>query len=444
MSYSTPYDYRSGVPAGNAIAASGGFAESFIIKRFTPNNGTDFRLGSRISVKIADAECIWHPNQSFLKWKPIAMTGNAPYTSGGARAAVSGKTSSIKNATLSYSGKTIEQIQNYNAYCAAEYINAPLEHKMYLEKTEGLSFFTNGEATNDNRASFFGKDSSNKDINGQRYAMHQLQFGTRGVSSLELPLLPSGVDLELQLTTDLKEPYPVPDTIDNELWQNVEVVCVFTRPKEGFWTKVATDLQKGKVIHRPYQSVRYQSYQPTNSTSFSMTVDSGVVKSVSSILVCGRDPSKTFADKLSYSSDLGIRSISFSVAGKRVPEGKAISYYQHDPELYVLGFRGRDFENMAFVPSMDLFDHESTIGTATLVRGWQFRLSLKDVLSAYGDGLSTLTGSFQINLSTIPEGPDYLATEPAKLEAEKSFDVWYVTDQVMEISANGLTLTPVW
>src|SRR4051794_27119842 len=99
MSYSTPIEYRAGVPPGNSIAP-GGFAESFVLKRFQPNNGTDFRLGSRVNFKIADAECIWHPNQSYLKWKPVAVKNGATYTGAGAVAgAVSGKTSSIKTVT---------------------------------------------------------------------------------------------------------------------------------------------------------------------------------------------------------------------------------------------------------------------------------------------------------------------------------------------------------
>jgi len=447
MTYSVPVDYRVGVPAGNAIA-SGGFSESFVIKRFVPNNGTDFRLGSRVNFKIADAECILHPNQMYLKWKPLAQSGGAKYEGTEAQGAISGQTAAIKNVSLTCMGKQIENIQNYNRFCAQEYINSPLELKIYLEKTEGLTFFSNGKMTRDNRRSFLG------DNNGNRYAMHQLQVGLRGMSSLELPLIPSGIDLELVLTTAITEAFPVSHTIDNILWQNVELVAVFTRPPENFWSNMAHRLQRGEVLQRPIQTIRYQSYQPTNSSSFTMTIDSGVVRSVSSILVCGNDTKKTHTDKLNYSTDLGIRSISFSVGGKRIPEGKAISYSINDPELYVLGFRGRDYESMCFVPSTYLFDEERLTsdvpgatageGGAKVVRGWQFRFNLKDALSGYGDGLSTLTGSFQINVSTIPESPDFLSETPPALGAESSLDVWYVTDQVAEISASGFKLTPVW
>ena len=196
MTYSVPINYRAGVPSSNALASEG-FSESFVIKRFQPNNGTDFRLGSRINFKIADAECILHPNQMYLKWKPVAQSLGDNYTGGAGQGAISGQTSAIKTVTTSNSGKQIESILNYNRFCAMEYINAPQEHKVYLEKTEGLTAFERGTVVNDARQSFLGSAS------GVRYAIHQLMTGLRGMSSLELPLLPSGLDLELMLTTDI-------------------------------------------------------------------------------------------------------------------------------------------------------------------------------------------------------------------------------------------------
>ena len=98
---------------------------------------------------------------------------------------------------------------------------------------------------------------------------------------------------------------------------------------------------------------------------------------------------------------------------------------------------------MAFVPSMYLFDSARAIGSS-VARGWQFRFSLKESLSAYGDGLSSLTGTFGITVSTVPSAPDFNTGTPATLSNAASFDVYYVTDQVLEISAGGVRLTPVW
>lgn len=451
MSYSTPIEYRCGIPDGNSIA-SGGMADHFVIKRWQPNNGTDFKLGSRVNFKLADSECLLHPEQMYLKWIPEAQEKGKAYSGSNAFGAISGQTSSIKTVNINSGGKNIETIMNYNKYCAQESINAPLEHKVYLAKTEGLTGFSDGKMLSDNRRAFLTPDT-----NGKKYAIHQLQTGLSRMSALELALIPQGIDLELVLTTDINEPYPESDTIDNQAWKNVSIFAVMTRPADGFWSKQASDLQKGKVIPRPIQTVRHQSYQPTNSSSFVMTVDSGIVKSVSSVLVCGNDPDRTDTDKLNFSSDLNIRSIYFTVAGKRVPENGGISYSKTDPELYVLGFRGRQKDQISFVPSTYLFDNEGVTGEWTgatppsagvdgnrAVRGWQFRFDMRDALSGFADGLSTLTGSFQINVSTVPEGPDYLLTAPEVLKASKSFDLWYVTDQVLEISANGLRLTPVW
>ena len=440
----TPYEYRAGVVPGNSIT-SGGFSDHFQIKRFTPVNGSDFGLGSRIQFKVSDQEGILHPNQMWLKWKPKARAAGARYTGTGARGAISGKTSAIKTVTTSIGGKMIESIQNYNRFCAQEYINAPQEHKVYLAKTEGVTHFVNGTAE-DNRYRFLG------DENGKRYVMHQLQTGLRGMSTLELPHIPAGIDIEVMLTTDITEIYPAPDntpnTIDNEVWQNVELICVFTRPTEGFWRHQAESLQKGSVLQRPIQTVRYQAFQGNNSSSFTMQVDSGILKSVSSVLVLGNEsaptlPVETRVDKLSYSSDMGIRAISFSVGGKQIPEGKPISYSPLDPEAYVLNFRGRDYENMAFVPSMHLYDAAALVGSQ-MARGFQFRFSLKDSLSAYADGLTSLTGTFGVTVSTVPAAPDFSSGTPATLSNANSLEVYYVTDQILEISAGGVRLTPVW
>ena len=98
---------------------------------------------------------------------------------------------------------------------------------------------------------------------------------------------------------------------------------------------------------------------------------------------------------------------------------------------------------MAFVPSTCLFDAEGIVGS-TKARGWQFRFNLKDILSGYGDGLFVLTGAFQLNVSTVPEAEGFFDATLDALGADKNFDLYYVTDQVAEISASGFRLTPVW
>ena len=178
-----------------------------------------------------------------------------------------------------------------------------------------------------------------------------------------------------------------------------------------------------------------------------MTIDSGIVKSVSSVLVLGNKTLRAVVgqnvDQLAYSDDMGIRSIYFQVGGRRIPEGRAISYSKDDPELYVLGFRHQDPANISQVPSMRLFDNEGLIGNSR-ARGWQFRFDLRDALSGYADGLQMITGSFSVNVSTLPESPKFLSTPPAPLTDNNSLECFYFTDQVMEIHAGGVRMTLVW
>ena len=48
------------------------------------------------------------------------------------------------------------------------------------------------------------------------------------------------------LTTDIREVFPdigAANEIDGLKWENVELIAVFTRPSEGFWTDMARRLQ---------------------------------------------------------------------------------------------------------------------------------------------------------------------------------------------------------
>ena len=81
--------------------------------------------------------------------------------------------------------------------------------------------------------------------------------------------------------------------------------------------------------------------------------------------------------------------------------------------------------------------------SARALKGWQFRFNLQNSFSAYLDGPATLTGHFGITVSGVPEAPDFTANL-AKFSNASSLDVYYVTDQVREISPDGILLTPVW
>ena len=169
----TPYEYRPDPLIGNSIASSG-WQDHFTIRRYSPNNGTDFAMTGRCNIRIEDREILLHTNQMFRKRRPLARKADkTPYTGTGAVGAISGKTSSIKSVTLSTAGQLIENIQNYNKLCTQEYISTSLEHKIYLNKTEGLSYFVGGTHPDgaDQCRGFLG------DNNGKRYVMHQLQLG---------------------------------------------------------------------------------------------------------------------------------------------------------------------------------------------------------------------------------------------------------------------------
>ena len=249
----------------------------------------------------------------WLKYRIEARTGNSKYTGTAAQMAISGASSVFRTVTTSIGGKMVESNQNYNKFVAHEYINAPLEHKVYLAKTESVSHFVNGVGE-DNQRGLLG------DNNGVRYAMHQLQTGLLGMSTLELPLIPTGISFEHLVTTDPEEFFPVRDGIDKVVISNVELVVIGTKPAKRFWVHQAQSLQRGGVIQRPIQTVHFQGYQGNCSSSFTLQVDSGVAKCISSVLLLGNNANVTVGagsvlDQMSFSEDMGIKTIRFNVGG---------------------------------------------------------------------------------------------------------------------------------
>ncbi|KAJ3045990.1 hypothetical protein HK097_001067 [Rhizophlyctis rosea] len=258
-------------------------------------------------------------------------------------------------------------------------------------------------------------------------------------------------------------------TFDNYGITNVEIVAIGTKPTNGFWQDRSDYLRKGGVIERPLQTIKYQSFQGNGSSQITLNIDTGLARSISSVLLLGKPnynstddaykaaklqkvlisgagtPTSPYVynpiDPLSYSSDLGVRQIHFTSGTKRIPE-RPISYHPKDPEMYVLAFRHQDPENAAMVPSMHTFDDVRSVNGCS-VRGWQFPYNFKDSLAAYGDGLTSINGQFSIVLTTQPAPPDF-ASPPAVFNTGETFEVFFVLDKVLRISDAGIEITPVW
>jgi hypothetical protein len=448
--YITPPEYATGVGAGNSLAV-GGFSEHHTISRFSANNGTDFSSGRRITMKLESQTNLLHGDQVYLKWKPqIKKGGNIITDPGDAILAVQGHSAALKQVTLSNGGRTIETIPNYNRFTAQQYINGPLEWKMYLAKTEGASFLINGEP---NEAPAWNYEEG--------YVIHKLSLASlKSLVNFELPLVPNGLDFEF-LVADVSEIFPSGGgpggDIESYTMTNVELICVGTKPTAGFWEDRADYLRRGGKIERPLQVLRFQSCQGNGGTTMSLNVDSGMIRSASSAMVLGvpnfdagtaadgKPPlaaGSTVYDKLSYSSDLGLRTIRFVVGGKQIPEGRAISYSKYDPELFVLGFRMQNPENNAFVPSMAVFDDTRAVKGLS-VRGFQARYDFKDSLSAYGDGLMSINGTFSVQLSTVPEAPEF-PTAVRTFKPAEVFEIYWVQDNILVITDRSFSWTPVF
>ncbi|KAJ3025147.1 hypothetical protein HK097_006746, partial [Rhizophlyctis rosea] len=290
------------------------------------------------------------------------------------------------------------------------------------------------------------------------YFMHRINSpALKSLRNFELPFSPLDVEFVIAEVSDLFPGAGPGEDVDAFYFTDIEFITPMTRPSTGFWQEQAARLKRGDNIERPVQTLNYQSCQGNSGSQVTFNVDCGMARSISSALLLGRPNfdapdaasgqpefgvGSTVYDKLSYSSDLGIRSLRFTVNGKMMPEGKGISYSKYDPELYCLSFRHIEPGRNAYVPSTYLFDNAATVNGLSC-RGWQMRWQFSDVLSTYADALASVNGTFGIVCSTVPEPPQYPKSVKV-FKPDVELEIYYIVDQALVISETNVDWTPVW
>ncbi len=468
MSVRTPPEYRAGLPPTSSITRNG-FSEAFHVLRVSPTNGDRFKLGSSVRINVPSSDLLTKPNQWYIKGRATPFKNGSKHTGTGLSGAVSGASSAIKTLTTSYKGKTWESIQNYNRLCAIEYLNASMEAKISLAKSEYVSGFLNGrlDSQSDRTKELVGASA------GSKFFMHKLNFGLGGMDILELALLVGGLDIEARLTNLISEVFPYnADAVDNLEISDVQLVAICTKPSAGYFEDRMKFLEGGGIIERPVQVVRSQTYSPSASNRFTMRIESGVAKSISSVMVVGTNNDLSHRDELSHSDSLGIRTINMEVDGRNLFD-TGISYSKDDPESYVLCQRWQHGLSAYSVPSVHLYDKEGFYGSAITpgmadaayvtattrdatatkdfpaadtraVKGWNWQFDLRDTVSSFGEGMTVASGYFNIVLNTQPVIPDATPNIPNLDPSKHTLEAFFVTDCVLRISIAGAELSPVF
>ncbi|TPX53251.1 hypothetical protein PhCBS80983_g06337, partial [Powellomyces hirtus] len=156
----------------------------------------------------------------------------------------------------------------------------------------------------------------------------------------------------------------------------------------------------------------------THELTAELTLVTGEQTSISSLMIATSDKTPgDDVDKLNYSDDANIRTVSFQVGTQRFPEGKSISngslrdglVSTVDPEMYALSQRNKDFNNIAFAPTLQ--DMEGWELNGKKVKHWSLRQNFKSSPDMIGGGLQTLAdGRIMINISQYPNPPEPLRT----------------------------------
>ncbi|KND01514.1 uncharacterized protein SPPG_03311 [Spizellomyces punctatus DAOM BR117] len=200
------------------------------------------------------------------------------------------------------------------------------------------------------------------------------------------------------------------------------------------------------------QVVWSQEFAGQDSRIQQLSLVTGEQSSVSSLMLVTTDNVRTDVDKLNYSDDAAIRTISIQVGTQCFPEGKSISNgSEHsgvvstiDPEMYALSQRNKDFNDIKFAPTMT--DLKGWTLEGKKIQHWSWRQNFKQTPDMIGGGLQTLAdGHILINVSQYPNppevAPDFTGASIPTFK-DKTFHVFWTTDHEMCIDRDGVRLLP--
>lgn len=407
--------------------------------RFEPTNGSgEVRPGGKCTFKIADDKRFWLVNETLHKYKIVGYSGgNAVATSTAKhRLAQSGTDAAWRRQTVSINGKIVEDLNNYNLFTAHENALTSYETKQHLGVCEYYS-------TEENDRSDIPAKNEAYTVTGSSLSFFQNE------TALPLCLIKGGISLEMTAEVDISKVFPVNTDIDSFRIVESELICQFAEPVKEYYEKILGLMESGQYLTIPMQLVWSQEFDGSDTRVQQLTLVTGEQTSVSSMMVVTEDKVRTDVDRLNYSDDTSIRTISLQVGTSRFPEGKAISSGTYDPEAYALSQRSKDFNDIRFAPSMS--DLEGWTLNGKKVQHWSWRQNFKQSPDMIGGGLQTISdGRVMINISQYPNPPEptpNFTTGGAGGAAvptfkNKTFHVFWTTDHELQIDYNGVRLLP--
>ncbi|TPX53186.1 hypothetical protein PhCBS80983_g06350 [Powellomyces hirtus] len=220
-----------------------------------------------------------------------------------------------------------------------------------------------------------------------------------------------------------------------------ELICQFAEPTAEYYEFVLGLIQKQHALAIPMQLVWSQEFDGSNTRVQQLSLVTGEQTSISSLMLVTTNKDREDVDKLNYSDDAYIRTVSFQ--------------------------RNKDFNNIAFAPTLK--DMEGWELNGNKIKHWSLRQNFKQTPDMIGGGLQTLAdGRILINISQYPNPPEITpdfnagvqvvdnpgnqAVEPPVARTYKNvpypkfkgktFHIFWTTDHEMLIDYSGVRLGP--
>ncbi|KAI8996192.1 hypothetical protein BC832DRAFT_595536 [Gaertneriomyces semiglobifer] len=408
--------------------------------RFEPTNGSsDCRAGGKIMFKIADDKRFWLVNETIHRYRVVGLDANgAEVVSGTAnhKLTQSGTDAVWQRMSVLMDGRIIEDLNRYNLFTAHENALTSYETKEHL----GICEYYTPDAV-------AAHNNSAKIAQTRAYSATALSLSFfQNPIAFPLCLVKGGVTVEMTAETDLASVFPDATGITSYKIVENELICQFAEPVPEYYAKILSIMESGESLSIPLQVVWNQEFAGQDSRVQQLNVVTGEQSSVSSLMLVTMKHGDDTVDKLNYSDDAGIRTVSIQVGTSRFPEGKAIfngsSNGVLDPEMYALSQRYKDSTDVCYAPTSADLTGWALNGKS--VKHWSWRQNFKQSQDMIGGGLQTLAdGRIMINISQYPNPPETTPNfAPNTTFKDKTFHVFWTTDHEMQITRDGVRLVP--
>ena len=280
------------------------------VYQFQPAGASTYNPGQSMSIKVSSQSGFLDPQKSFLSYD---ITTSGDTTSGAFTLA--GGSSVLKDVSTIISGRTVEQINNYNVLCAISNQKADSSRKSSLKILEGY------------KETIDGTTGSLSFQNVSRTVCHSLKncIGSINSTLVPLPFLAGGIELQVNMAplTEIQNG----SYLSGYTVSNVKFNAYLEAPPLEIGVGFDNSLNSGKsaVIKMPL--IKSFTNKPVNSAQNQHVLNVGINDSVRSVLTVERaaaNVQSASTDDFANFTNNAKKDYHFQVNNNRYPQSGAI------------------------------------------------------------------------------------------------------------------------